>query len=168
ADYATVAFSSKKIKVPAGKSVKVTLTFTEPKKGDAKQFPLYSGYVVATPATEGSPSVHVPYIGLKGKFTIRVFNPTTKKFLGYVVSGFNGAALFPTGRQSNLDNDGNPSSVLFDWHGQVLESEDPTAKPIQLPAGKYQLVVASQRKLSKGAYPADYEIFDMGSFNVIA
>ncbi|KAG0379375.1 hypothetical protein BGX24_000638, partial [Mortierella sp. AD032] len=67
ADYATVAFSAKKIKVPAGKSVKVTLTFTEPKNGDAKQFPIYSGYVVATPATEGSPSVHVPYIGLKGK-----------------------------------------------------------------------------------------------------
>ncbi|KAG0352642.1 hypothetical protein BGX24_007506, partial [Mortierella sp. AD032] len=50
----------------------------------------------------------------------------------------------------------------------VLETEDLTAKPVQLPAGKYQLVVASQRKLSKGVYPADYEIFDMGSFNVVA
>ncbi|KAK3838064.1 MAG: peptidase S8/S53 domain-containing protein [Linnemannia gamsii] len=32
----------------------------------ANKFPLYSGFVVATPSTEGSPSVHVPYIGFKG------------------------------------------------------------------------------------------------------
>ncbi|KAF9121172.1 hypothetical protein BGW39_010785 [Mortierella sp. 14UC] len=156
ADYATVDFSSKKVKIPAGKSVKITLTFKEPKAGDAKQFPLYSGYVVATPSTEGSPSVHVPYIGLKGQVRH-----------GYAISATNGAALGPTGRQRNL-TDGQLSVVLYDWHGLVLESEDVTAEPVQLGPGAYNIVVASMQKLTKGVYPADYEIFDLGKFTVSA
>ncbi|KAG0379376.1 hypothetical protein BGX24_000639 [Mortierella sp. AD032] len=62
----TETFTLSYVKIAAGKSDRATLTFTESKNGDAKQFPLYSGFVVATPSTEGSPSVHVPYIGFKG------------------------------------------------------------------------------------------------------
>ncbi|KAK5820738.1 peptidase S8/S53 domain-containing protein [Linnemannia elongata] len=219
ADYATVKFSSNKVKIPAGKSVKVTITFTEPKVGDAKQFPIYSGYVVATPSREDSPAVHVPYIGLKGKvrdvpimdsdlglpmagvrkengdieeipkdfvfnfkdaapavvvrfashtpnFTIRIHDAKTDKFLGYVVSGSD-IALGAMGRMTNL-NDGKYSSATFSWRGLVLQTADLTSKPVQLGAGSYKIFVASQRKLTKGAYPADYEIFDMGIFNVSA
>ncbi|KAG0044923.1 hypothetical protein BGZ90_008629, partial [Linnemannia elongata] len=190
-----------------------------PKVGDAKQFPIYSGYVVATPSREDSPAVHVPYIGLKGKvrdvpimdsdlglpmagvrkengdieeipkdfvfnfkdaapavvvrfashtpnFTIRIHDAKTDKFLGYVVSGSD-IALGATGRMTNL-NDGKYSSATFSWRGLVLQTADLTSKPVQLGAGSYKIFVASQRKLTKGAYPADYEIFDMGIFNVSA
>ncbi|KAF9209499.1 hypothetical protein BGZ59_010092, partial [Podila verticillata] len=65
ADYATVSFSSSKVKIPAGKSVKVTLKFKEPKAGSAAQFPIYSGYVIATPASKGGVEVQVPYTGVK-------------------------------------------------------------------------------------------------------
>ncbi|ORZ28730.1 peptidase S8/S53 domain-containing protein, partial [Lobosporangium transversale] len=66
ADYATVKFSADKVKIPAGKTAKITLTFKEPKKGDAFSFPLYSGFVVATPKSKGGVAVHVPYTGIKG------------------------------------------------------------------------------------------------------
>ncbi|KAG0008706.1 hypothetical protein BGZ82_004500, partial [Podila clonocystis] len=66
ADYATVSFSSNKVKIPAGKSVKVTLKFQEPKAGNAAHFPIYSGYVIATPASKGGVEVQVPYTGVKG------------------------------------------------------------------------------------------------------
>ncbi|KAG9060952.1 hypothetical protein KI688_007779 [Linnemannia hyalina] len=222
ADYASVKFSANKVKIPAGKSVKVTLTFTEPKKGNAKQFPLYSGYVIATPSNEGSPAVHVPYIGLKGavrdvpmidasvgapglaytkasgaiadlpegKFTfnfktaaptiqvrygshspdatIRVYDAKTKAFLGFVNSRMEGPAFGATGRMTNLDENSNLSIRNFDWHGQVFKTENSTATPVQVAAGSYNLVVASQKKLTKGAYPADFEIFELPTVIVSA
>jgi hypothetical protein len=222
ADYATVKFSANKVKIPAGKSVKVTITFTEPKAGNADQFPIYSGYVVATPSREDSPAVHVPYIGLKGKvrnvpimdtdlgfpvlavqkeggteelptppgkvnwsfknaapaifvrfashtpnFTIRVHDAKTSKFLGYVVSGSN-IALGQNGRMVNLDDEKKPSANKYDWHGLVLPTEDLSTKPVQLGAGSYKIYVASQRKLTKGAYPGDFEVFDLGTFDIAA
>ncbi|KAF9413462.1 hypothetical protein BGZ76_005030, partial [Entomortierella beljakovae] len=54
------------IKIKAGQSAKITLKFQEPKKGDAKVWPLYSGYVVATPKSKGGIPVNVPYVGVKG------------------------------------------------------------------------------------------------------
>jgi subtilisin family serine protease len=220
ADYATVKFSANKVKIPAGKSVKVTLTFTEPKKGDAKHFPLYSGFVIATPSNEGSPAVHVPYIGLKGAVrdvpmidtdagapglgytkasgavapapkdfafnfktaaptvqirygshspdaTIRVYDAKTKAFLGFVNSRNWGPAFGATGRMTMLDQDHNLNIRNFDWHGQVFKTEDSTTTPVLLPAGSYNLVVASQKKLTKGVYPADFEIFELPTINVV-
>ncbi|KAG0244230.1 hypothetical protein BGX31_009626 [Mortierella sp. GBA43] len=65
-DYATVSFSANKITIPAGKTAKITLSFKEPKKGKSTQFPIYSGFVIATPKSKGGVPVHVPYTGLKG------------------------------------------------------------------------------------------------------
>ncbi|KAF9095615.1 hypothetical protein BGX29_008952 [Mortierella sp. GBA35] len=215
ADHASVSFSAKKVKIPAGKSVKVTVTFAEPKNGKATEFPLYSGYVVATPSREDSVAVHVPYIGLKGdirdvpimdtdlKFpkitatkpfaveevpvgakynfsfrsaaptvnvrygshtpdaTIRVFDDK-KKFLGFI-STTGGPAFGATGRYPNVDKDNNLVYSSFVWRGKVFETEDTTKAAIQLGAGTYNLVVASQKKFTKGAYPADFEIFDLGN-----
>ncbi|KAH7039182.1 peptidase S8/S53 domain-containing protein [Linnemannia elongata] len=219
ADYALVSFSANKVKIPAGKSVKITVTFAEPKVGNAAQFPLYSGFVVATPATEGSPSVHVPYIGLKGDVskmpimdtdlgfpslavtqangtvinvptsnfvfnfktaaptiivrygshspdgTIRVIDATTKKFLGYVFTAWWGAAFGPTGRNANLDANGKYDARQYAWRGEVWAAVNATA-PVQLGPGSYNIVVANQKKLTKGAYPADYEVFDLGTVEV--
>ncbi|KAG0244231.1 hypothetical protein BGX31_009627, partial [Mortierella sp. GBA43] len=65
-DYATVSFSANKIKIPAGKTAKITLSFKEPKKGKSSQFPIYSGFIIATPQSKGGVAVHVPYTGVKG------------------------------------------------------------------------------------------------------
>ncbi|GJJ78409.1 hypothetical protein EMPS_10768 [Entomortierella parvispora] len=61
---ASVTFSQEKVKIPGGKSAKITLHFKEPKTNSL--FPMYSGFVVATPKTKGAVAVHVPYIGMKG------------------------------------------------------------------------------------------------------
>ncbi|KAF9423317.1 hypothetical protein BGZ76_003668, partial [Entomortierella beljakovae] len=66
ADYATVKFSSGQIKLKASQSAIVTLSFKEPKKGCASDWPMYSGWVVATPKSKGGVAVSVPYIGVKG------------------------------------------------------------------------------------------------------
>ncbi|KAG0307464.1 hypothetical protein BGZ99_001436 [Dissophora globulifera] len=66
ADYATVGFSSNTIDIAPGETVTITLKFTQPKNGDATQWPIYSGYVIATPMTARSIAVHVPYTGVKG------------------------------------------------------------------------------------------------------
>ncbi|KAG0308954.1 hypothetical protein BGZ99_001020 [Dissophora globulifera] len=69
ADHATVGFSANPIDIAPGETVTVALTFKMPKKGDETQWPIYSGYVIATPNTAGSVAVHVPYTGLKGDFS---------------------------------------------------------------------------------------------------
>ncbi|KAF9182448.1 hypothetical protein BGZ50_004914 [Haplosporangium sp. Z 11] len=67
ADYhATVSFSPSKVKIRPGKSAQVTLRFKEPKKGNAAEFPIYSGYIEAIPKSHGGIPVHVPYAGVKG------------------------------------------------------------------------------------------------------
>jgi len=61
---ASVTFSQDKVKIPGGKSAKITLHFKEPKTKSL--FPLYSGFIVATPKTKDAVAVHVPYTGVKG------------------------------------------------------------------------------------------------------
>ncbi|KAG0080690.1 hypothetical protein BGZ92_000517 [Podila epicladia] len=222
ADYATVSFSAKKVQVPAGKTAKITLKFKEPKKGKASEFPIYSGYVIATPSSKGGIPVHVPYTGLKGDvskvpmqdtaqgfpdlmsqkdwqvsaipanttfdltdpenaeilpvvvsrlgshtpdFTIRVFD-SKKKFVGFLFSSDIGRAFGWAGRVNNQSFHGKLMFSRWTWQGQVITAADPTLAPVTVPSGTYQIVVASQKKLTKGAYPADYEVFDMGNISI--
>ncbi|KAG0286091.1 hypothetical protein BGZ98_005209, partial [Dissophora globulifera] len=241
ADYATVKFSSTKVKIAAGKTVTVTLTFTEPKKGVSSQFPIYSGFVVATPSTKGGIPVHVPYTGMKGDvakvpimdrdenvpnipssntgdsfpamlalggpdgvsrvspgfsfriinpisskkskddsdytpavairlgshtpdMTIRVFNTNNGKFEGFLYE-HNKGAFGMSGRNPTLF-DGIPDVTVWFWNGQVVKTESASAKPKLLSSGTYQIVVAAQKKFSKGVYPADFEIYDLGSYHM--
>ncbi|KAG0365102.1 hypothetical protein BGZ54_006867 [Gamsiella multidivaricata] len=218
ADYASVSFSQSKIQLPAGKSAIITLRFAEPKSGKANQFPLYSGYILATPASKDSVTVHVPYTGLKGdvskvpmmdtdlKFPslvaldvtsgnmtdlpqtgvrnfdmnstmpailtrlgshspsaeIRVYD-AANKLAGYVHSANIGNAVGPQGRVKNVDDEGELVFTPWVWNGLVLTSAaNITAAPTKLASGTYHIVVASQRKFTKGNYPADYEVFDLG------
>ncbi|KAF9182447.1 hypothetical protein BGZ51_000691 [Haplosporangium sp. Z 767] len=212
-DYATVSFSQSKVKIQPGKSAKVTLRFKQPKKGNAAQFPIYSGFVVATPQ-KGNVPVHIPYTGLKGdvskvpimdttkgfpaalhvdgegnlhdiakdykfdmvknrpvfltrlgshtpNFTIRVFDDK-KVFRGFVNTLNAGSAVGWSGRQLDTDDENKMVFTPWIWTGKVLPTANTTA-PITLPSGTYEIVVASQKKLTKGAYPADYEVFNLGS-----
>ncbi|KAF8923686.1 hypothetical protein BGZ58_002656 [Dissophora ornata] len=214
ADYATVKFSQNKVKIPAGKTAKITLSFAEPKTGVASQFPIYSGYIVATPETSNVP-VHIPYTGLKGdvskvpiqdttlgfpslgmvdssnkltkipsnftfnfavnkpviqtrlgshtpSFSIRVFD-SDKKFVGYWFTDNTGTADMEwTGRQKNVDDQGKLVFTSWIWTGKVMATANATAATT-LPSGAYSVVVASQKKLTQGNYPADFEIYDFGS-----
>ncbi|KAF9996733.1 hypothetical protein BGZ79_009548 [Entomortierella chlamydospora] len=70
ADHATVNFPADSVNVTSGGSVNITLTFTEPSSGDASTYPLYSGYIIATPTlSNNSIPVQVPYIGMKGNIS---------------------------------------------------------------------------------------------------
>ncbi|KAF8918492.1 hypothetical protein BGZ58_004862, partial [Dissophora ornata] len=218
-DYATVSFSASKVKIAAGKTAKITLTFKEPKKGMSSEFPLYSGFVIATPSSKGSIAVHVPYTGVKGDIakvpifdtdsglpalflvdkndnllevpkgdftfdlvnnfpavitrlgshtpdmTIRVYD-NSNKFVGYVKSTNHGAGFGFQGRDSNLDDNGNFNYNAWVWDGQVYPTEDLNATTTQLPAGTYSIAVVAQRKLSKGSYPKDFEIVQIGSAKI--
>ncbi|KAF9397202.1 hypothetical protein BGX21_009102, partial [Mortierella sp. AD011] len=219
ADYATVKFSADKIKIRGGKSAKITLKFTEPKKGKASQFPLYSGFIVATPKSKGGVAVHVPYTGVKGDIrkvpimdtdsglpllqiidkddtfyeipkdfifdlkanktailtrlgshspdaTIRVYEKATNKFVGFVDSENNGAAFGALGRNRDYESDGSFSFNTYIWSGQVFTTEDKTKTPVQLPGGTYVIEIASQKKFTKGKYPADFEVFNLGAVTI--
>ncbi|KAG0351600.1 hypothetical protein BGZ54_003181, partial [Gamsiella multidivaricata] len=218
-DYATVKFSQSTIKIKPGQSAKVTLKFTEPKNGKAADWPLYSGFVVATPRTKGGVAVHIPYTGVKGDIrnvpiqdtslgfpalqmvnstgqlndvpkgftfdlkdnkpvvlsrfgshspdaTIRIFD-SNKKFVGFLTSTDGGAAFGATGRMTNVDSTtGQLVFAQYTWEGQVLAAENATLAPTTLAAGSYDIVVASQKKLTKGNYPGDFEIFDLGTVKI--
>jgi len=221
ADYATVSFSAKTVKIPAGKTVKVTVHFTEPSKGKAAEWPIYSGFVVATPKSKGGVAVHVPYIGVKGDvsrvpivdpenapfpvvydiasgelnqlpsekfvfnlkkslptivtrlgshspdFTIRVRDATTHKFVGFINTINAGAGFGYRGRDPNVNEQtGEQGNTLWVWDGTVYANEDLTLTPTAVPAGKYVLDVAAQRKFTKGSFPADYEVYEVGTITI--
>ncbi|KAI1315508.1 hypothetical protein EDD11_000689 [Mortierella claussenii] len=221
ADYATVKFSADKVKIPAGKTAKITLTFKEPKKGKANDFPIYSGYVIATPKSKGGVAVHVPYTGVKGDIakvpivdtksglnllllaksdgrlisppqddfafdlvqdfpvittrlgshtpdlTIRIYDLADNKFVGFARILNHGPAFGPAGRDPNLDDNGDPYFNSWIWAGQVYPTEDATTTPVQLPAGQYQVILAVQRKLTKGKFPKDFEVYGFEPIRIL-
>jgi hypothetical protein len=224
-DQATVSFSSNQVQIAAGQSATVTLTFTEPSSGDASQFPLYSGFVVATPATAGAIAVHVPYTGMKGDvrnvpmmdtasgfpemmmvsasgrslvsiprnvafdlthpgatvvpviltrlgshspdLTIRVYTDKNQ-FAGFMSSPTKGPAFGTSGRQMNIDAETNEKEFSgFDWEGEIYLVENATTTAHQIvPSGTYNIVVAAQKKFTKGKYPDDFEVYKLGSLTV--
>ncbi|KAG0345200.1 hypothetical protein BGZ54_005625, partial [Gamsiella multidivaricata] len=206
-------------------TAKITLKFTEPKNGNAAEWPLYSGFVVATPHSEGGVAVHIPYTGIKGDIrdvpmqdtslgfpmlkmidqsgelvdanrdytfnlkndklvvltrfgshspdaTIRIYDGDN--FVGFLTSNDGGAAFGATGRMKNVDSTtGQLIYTRYTWDGLVLPAENATLAPIQLPTipdeiRPYRIIVASQKKLTKGNYPEEFEIFDLGEVNLIA
>ncbi|KAK3820091.1 MAG: peptidase S8/S53 domain-containing protein [Benniella sp.] len=219
ADSANVVFSPSTVEVPSGGSVTVNVTFQEPTSGSADQFPLYSGYIVATPASKDGVTIQVPYTGIKGDVSMMPIMDTSRGFpnirsynnvkdtlskvkgamkfdmnttfpvfqarwgshtpsaeiriydaqsnstlLGFMNSRNMGVVAGPMGRIKNADDDGGMAMGQWLWDGEVLApSANATAKPVRLTSGAYKVVVAYQRKFTKGDYPADYETFDMGT-----
>ncbi|KAF9360577.1 hypothetical protein BGX26_008720 [Mortierella sp. AD094] len=231
-NYATVNFTVASVNVTGGGSVNVTLVFTEPSSGDASNYPLYSGYIIATPTlSNNSLPVHVPYIGMKGNISqvpimdtnsnfpnimslditsgnltsfsnktsannnqnpsgnlttysfdfnstrpviqtrlgshspsleIRVFDGQDN-LLGYMSSVETETAVVgPTGRNKNVDDNGNMDLSNWVWDGKVMKTANST-DATALDAGTYKVVVAAQRKFTNGTYPQDYEIYTIGN-----
>ncbi|KAI9329115.1 peptidase S8/S53 domain-containing protein [Zopfochytrium polystomum] len=85
---ATVAFGparlpSLTLTVPANASTTVTLNFDDP-TSDAP-LPLFSGYILLTPASNSTPPLRVPYAGIKGDWsTAPVFSVNSSNSFQYV------------------------------------------------------------------------------------
>ncbi|KAF9575161.1 hypothetical protein EC968_004097 [Mortierella alpina] len=215
-DSATVHMSHKKVKIAPGKIVQVQLVFKAPTAVDANEFPLYSGYIVATPSSKNGVAIHVPYTGLSADaakvpimdtdsglpklmfaadgerlkeletanttfdlktkipvivtrlgshtpdLSIRILDPETKIFRGFAWSDTLGPAFGWAGRDKDLDDKGLKKYGTWMWTGEVFATKNPTKSRKQLPDGTYNIVVAAQRKLSMGAYPEDFEVYDLG------
>ncbi|KAG0257813.1 hypothetical protein BG011_003742 [Mortierella polycephala] len=103
-NYATVSFSQNEITIPAGNAAAITISFTEPTTGDAAHFPIYSGFIIATPKSKESVPVHVPYSGLKGDFSRVPIMDTDKGFPALVsLNVSNGAIEKPEGSVATFD-----------------------------------------------------------------
>ncbi|KAG0237024.1 peptidase S8/S53 domain-containing protein [Mortierella sp. GBAus27b] len=221
ADHAQVTFSQTQIVVPPSGSIQVNVTFQEPATGSADQFPIYSGYIVATPTNKDGVVIHVSYTGLKGdvskvpimdtargfpylrmydvasgnltKITnkgnstfdmkksapviqtrwgshtpsgeIRVYDGNKTALLGFLSSENMGVAFGPAGREKYSDPQRGLIVSNWLWNGKIVapSANMTAAKPTQLKSGSYQIVVACQRKFTKGNYPADYEVYDVGT-----
>ncbi|KAI1298884.1 hypothetical protein EDD11_006608 [Mortierella claussenii] len=111
-DYAAVSFSNSKVTIPAGKSAQLTLRFSEPKAGQSTQWPLYSGYIIATPSFGGKDAVavHVPYLGLKGDLSQVPIMDTDLKFPALM------ALDVASGNLTKVSNEGD---VLFDLQTKI-------------------------------------------------
>ncbi|KAG0309597.1 hypothetical protein BGZ99_000826, partial [Dissophora globulifera] len=116
--------------------------------------------------------VYTPFIATRlgshtPDMTIRVFDSTNDKFVGFLYATNRGPAFGWRGRDPNANSQGSFSYEDWIWMGQVVKTEDATAPVELLPSGVYRVVVASQKKLSKGVYPDDFEIYDIGSYPII-
>ncbi|KAG7143158.1 Minor extracellular protease vpr like protein [Verticillium longisporum] len=58
--WASIAFESDTVTVPAGASAKVTFTLTPPAGLDAGRLPVYSGYITITPSSPGAARLTLP------------------------------------------------------------------------------------------------------------
>ncbi|KAF9410821.1 hypothetical protein BGZ76_005434 [Entomortierella beljakovae] len=97
--------------------------------------------------------------------TVRIYD-SNNKFVGYMHTAA-GAILGASGRNANInDETGQLDYNMYSWDGSVVTSKDPSAQPTAVPAGTYRIVVASQKKFTKGNYPADFEIFKLGKVTI--
>ena len=79
------------------------------------------------------------------------------KFVGYWDTP-TGIAAFPYGRDKNLTEGGEPLFQTTDWRGGKIYNDRNVTVATEAATGKYRVVVAAQRKFSKGVYPEDFEV----------
>ncbi|KAG0308093.1 hypothetical protein BGZ99_001270 [Dissophora globulifera] len=97
------------------------------------------------------------------RMMIRVFD-TQNVFLGYLSSPDLGVADVALGRDKQNDSIGAIVDA-WTWVGDVMP-EGATAL-LPLPSGAYRVEVASQKEFTPGVYPQDFEIFDLGTYNIL-
>ncbi|KAG0313422.1 hypothetical protein BGZ99_008902, partial [Dissophora globulifera] len=98
------------------------------------------------------------------RLTIRVYD-SQNVFKGYLYSPDLGLADIAMGRDRNWWKPNYFSLQRWSWLGDVLP--EGTSTLLSLPSESYRLEVASQRKFTAGLYPQDYEIFDLGTYNIL-
>ncbi|KAF9087725.1 hypothetical protein BGX29_000698 [Mortierella sp. GBA35] len=95
--------------------------------------------------------------------TIRVHNEKDQ-LVGFLSSSGMGPAFGPSGRQMDIDEDTKAKKfVTWDWEGEIFLGDNATTSAQQIvPSGTYQIVVAAQKKFTKGNYPDDFEVYPLG------
>ncbi|KAF9949929.1 hypothetical protein BGZ65_006969, partial [Modicella reniformis] len=94
------------------------------------------------------------------ELSLRLYNAATNTFAGFLNTQF-GILASEFGRNKNVDANGKPVVKNYSWNqGKVFVDRNATA-PVNVPAGEYKVVVAAQHKLSKGNYPADFEVYEV-------
>ncbi|KAG0205771.1 hypothetical protein BGX28_002694 [Mortierella sp. GBA30] len=94
------------------------------------------------------------------EYSIRLFDVASGKQVGFVGTQF-GPVAAEFGRTKNLDKNGKKAYRTFNWVGGKVYADKNSTVATTVPSGEYKVVVASQRKLSKGQYPADFEVFEV-------
>ncbi|KAF9110854.1 hypothetical protein BGX27_005818 [Mortierella sp. AM989] len=116
---ATVNFTQTSVNVTAGQSINITIQFTEPSTGDASDFPLYSGYIIATPTlSKNSVAVHVPYTGMKGNISEVPIMDTDSKYpmiMSFDLNSGNLTNLSNSTMSNNQTVSGNLTTYTFDF-----------------------------------------------------
>lgn len=99
--------------------------------------------------------------------TIRVYTDKNQ-FAGFMSSPSKGPAFGASGRQMNIDAETNEKEFSgFDWEGEIYLVKNATTTAHQIvPSGTYSIVVAAQKKFTKGKYPDDFEVYKLGSLTV--
>jgi len=71
-----------------------------------------------------------------------------------------GIAASPFGRDGDLTEDGGRVTLSTEWSGKIHTDRNAAATDAAT-GQKYRVVVAAQRKFSKGVYPEDYEVYEL-------
>jgi hypothetical protein len=97
----------------------------------------------------------------------RLFDVATGNFVGFLNINSGKAILPYVGRTRNLNpNTGKPILKSETWSdGKVYETRDATTATAVRP-GEYKIVVAAERKFSKGGYPIDFEVHEIGAIKI--
>jgi len=99
-----------------------------------------------------------PY--LRSALAFRLHDYGTDRLVGYLDT-LSGIGASSNGRDRDIFPNGQPVFETTDWiDGQIYTDRD-GKEATTAGAGKYKVVVAAQRKLSKGAYPKDFEVYEV-------
>lgn len=100
------------------------------------------------------------------ELSARIFEAATNKQVGYINYG-EAPFISSFGRDRNIDSKtGKPTLRSWAWRSNTVFATPDATTATALPAGEYKIVLAAQRKLSKGVYPADFEVYELAQFSV--
>ncbi|KAF9352733.1 hypothetical protein BGX26_009482 [Mortierella sp. AD094] len=95
------------------------------------------------------------------ELSFQLLEAKSGKQVGYLNTQY-GPVATSFGRSKNIDTNTNkPAIRTFNWlEGTVYTGINATL-PTAVPAGEYKVIVAAQRKLSSGKFPADFEVYEV-------
>ena len=88
---------------------------------------------------------------------VRLFEEGTRKFIGYLGTP-DGPASFPASRNRILDDDQKTAFTTIVWKGGAVFADRTGTTPVKVDPGRYQVMVAAQRKQTQGNFPVDFEV----------
>ncbi|KAF8940137.1 peptidase S8/S53 domain-containing protein [Dissophora ornata] len=115
-------------------------------------------------------AVETPYIYTRlgshtPELSLRLVNASGKQ-VGYLNTQY-GLPVSEFGRSKNIDSKtGRPVIRIWSWVDNTIYADRNATTSTAVPAGNYKVVVAAQRKLTKGKYPADFEVYEVADVKI--